>query len=308
MSTFVAMNETVPDEDPGQSSFCLQSQGESSPKIAIHHEIKERENDEKINLIHQKGLLKSNSNDSSTKRQVFGSPPPDPLSLSISNKNNTDNALNDAFREYRNSLSKPVDTNPMDEFGDKFVRTVSKIVERGKHRMELTKPRESRKSIGSNSVSCDKPHNTVSKTPHRTSDKIVQEIVKDFAPNGDRKIMRAIQRTAYVNAAVLLSTVTGGAAGAAGLVTGGALAANRLNKGVQREDETEVAKSIAAYSSGTTASIVGQVATGALLVCVAGTTVPMAGAIAFGVGCASGITAGALSEWGVEHALGRTTR
>ena len=34
-----------------------------------------------------------------------------------------------------------------------------------------------------------------------------------------------------------------------------------------------------------------------------GVALPVVGAVAFGVGCASGITAGALSEWGVDSVI-----
>ena len=45
---------------------------------------------------------------------------------------------------------------------------------------------------------------------------VLGEILNDFGPGGDRKILRAIGRTAAVNAAVLVTTLTGGAgAGAA---------------------------------------------------------------------------------------------
>ena len=47
---------------------------------------------------------------------------------------------------------------------------------------------------------------------------LVQTVVDDFKPStGDQKILRAIGRTATVNAAVMLTTITGGAAAASGV-------------------------------------------------------------------------------------------
>jgi len=57
------------------------------------------------------------------------------------------------------------------------------------------------------------------------------------------------------------------------------------------------------YSSATTASITGQAITGAILLGVGGVALPVVAAVAFGVGCVSGISAGALSEWGVDNVL-----
>ncbi|CAJ1952300.1 unnamed protein product [Cylindrotheca closterium] len=199
--------------------------------------------------------------------------------------------------------------NQIDEFGNKFLRVVHKI--RKNHLDMKQKKREKRKTV-TNSVEqeCETPQNGSQTSQSRAVSKpkkelIAQEIAKDFSSNGDQKILRAIGRTAAVNAAILATALTGGAAGAAGILTGGAMTAKRLGDGVQQEDEREVAKSLAVYGSATTASIVGQTVTGALLVGVAGAALPVAGAVAFVVGCASGITAGALSEWGVDHALKR---
>ena len=64
-----------------------------------------------------------------------------------------------------------------------------------------------------------------------------------------------------------------------------------------------MAKSLAVYSCATGASVVGQAVTGAIMLGVAGASLPLAGAVAFGVGCCSGITAGALSEWTVDTVI-----
>ena len=132
---------------------------------------------------------------------------------------------------------------------------------------------------------------------------VLQAIADDFTGKGDQKILRAIGRTATVNAAVLATAATGGAAGAVGFITGGAITAKRLGDGVINDDEKEVAKSLAVYSCATGASVVGQAVTGAIMLSVAGASLPLAGAVAFGVGCCSGITAGALSEWTVDTVI-----
>jgi len=130
---------------------------------------------------------------------------------------------------------------------------------------------------------------------------ILQNIIDDFTPNkGDQKILRAIGRTATVNAAVLLTAATGGAAGAVGYVAGGAITTKRLAEGIIKEDEKEITKSLAVYGCATGASIAGQAITGALMIGVAGASLPLALPIAFGVGCVSGISAGALSEFTVD--------
>merc|ERR1712238_654775 len=54
---------------------------------------------------------------------------------------------------------------------------------------------------------------------------------------------------------------------------------------------------------GTTCSVVGQAITGAVLIGVVGASLPVAGVIAFAVGCVSGVTGGALSEWGVDGVM-----
>jgi len=129
----------------------------------------------------------------------------------------------------------------------------------------------------------------------------VQSIVNDFSPNGDQKILRAVGRTVTVNAAVLLTAATAGVgASAVGYAAGGAITAKRLSDGVAKNDEKEVTKSLAAFGCATGASIAGQALTGALMIGVVGASLPVAGAVAFGVGVASGVTAGALSEWTVD--------
>ena len=139
-------------------------------------------------------------------------------------------------------------------------------------------------------------------TKHKGNN-VLQAIADDFTGKGDQKILRAIGRTATVNAAVLATAATGGAAGAVGFITGGAITAKRLGDGVINDDEKEVAKSLAVYSCATGASVVGQAVTGAIMLGVAGASLPLAGAVAFGVGCCSGITAGALSEWTVDTVI-----
>ena len=54
------------------------------------------------------------------------------------------------------------------------------------------------------------------------------------------------------------------------------------------------------YGCATGASIAGQALAGGLMIGVLGASLPLAGAVAFGVGCATGISAGALSEWTVD--------
>ena len=132
---------------------------------------------------------------------------------------------------------------------------------------------------------------------------IVQSIVDDFNPNkGDHKILRAICRTATVNTAVLVATATGGVsmAPAAGFVAGGAIAARRCSDGIVHKDEKEVTKSLAVYGSATCASISGQVIAGAVMITFFHAALPVVAAVAFGMGCCSGIVVGALSEWTVD--------
>ena len=141
---------------------------------------------------------------------------------------------------------------------------------------------------------------------HQSPKTVIESIVDDFNPEkGDFKILRAIGRTATVNAAVMLTAATGGAAGAVGYVTGGAFTAKRLSDGVANQDEKEVTKSIAVFGAATGASIAGQAAAGALMIGVVGASLPVAAGVAFGVGCASGITAGALSEFTVDSVMER---
>lgn len=152
----------------------------------------------------------------------------------------------------------------------------------------------------SNSV---KPDQANRKKPERQNS-IAQEIIDDFRPGkGDQKILRAIGRTATVNVAILVTAATGGAAGAIGYVAGGAFTSKRLFDGLQAQDEKEVTKSLAVYGAATGASVGAQALTGVLMVGLAGASLPLAAAVAFGVGCASGISAGALSEWTVDKCM-----
>ena len=128
----------------------------------------------------------------------------------------------------------------------------------------------------------------------------------DFNPNngGDRKILRAIARTATVNAVIAGTAVFGPIAAVAGYATGGAITATRLvNDGIIDDTKKEIVKSLAVFSSATTCSVAGQALTGAVLIGVVGASLPVAGVIAFAVGCVSGITGGALSEWGVDGVM-----
>jgi hypothetical protein len=141
-------------------------------------------------------------------------------------------------------------------------------------------------------------------------DSLVQTILDDFRPDkGDQKILRAIGRTASVNAAVLLTAATGGAAAAAGVGfgVGGAITAKRAADGIVQKDEKEVVKSLSVYGAATGASIGAQAITAAILLgC--GAALPVAAAVAFGAGCASGITAGALSEWTVDGVIDKINK
>lgn len=143
---------------------------------------------------------------------------------------------------------------------------------------------------------------------NKGNNNVLQTIVDDFTGKGDRKILRAIGRTATVNAAVLVTAATGGAASAVGFIAGGAITAKRLGDGVINEDQKEVAKSLAVYSCATGASVMGQTVTGALMLGVAGASLPLAGAVAFGVGCCSGTLAGALSEFTVDSVVDAAKR
>ena len=154
---------------------------------------------------------------------------------------------------------------------------------------------------GNNDTTSNICKDEVDKSNLKKRNSFVQSIVNDFSPNGDQKILRAVGRTATVNAAVLLTAATGGlGASAVGYATGGAITAKRLSDGVAKKDDKEVTKSLAVFGCATGASIAGQALTGALMLGVVGASLPVAGAVAFGVGCASGISAGALSEWTVD--------
>ena len=141
-------------------------------------------------------------------------------------------------------------------------------------------------------------------------DSFIQTIVDDFRPGkGDQKILRAIGRTASVNAAVLLTAVTGGAAAATGvgLGVGGAITAKRAADGIVQKDEKEVVKSLSVFGAATGASIGAQAVTGAVLIGL-GAALPVAAAVAFGAGCTCGITAGALSEWTVDGVIDKVKK
>ena len=134
---------------------------------------------------------------------------------------------------------------------------------------------------------------------------ILNEVLNDFdsSKGGDNKILRAIGRTALVNAVVTATTLTGGATAGVGYLAGGAITAKRFGDGVEKDDHKECVKSLAVFGSATSASMIGQVVTGAVLVGAVGVSLPVAAPIAFCAGCCSGITAGALSEWGVDSVL-----
>jgi len=129
----------------------------------------------------------------------------------------------------------------------------------------------------------------------------VQAIVDDFRPGkGDQKILRAVGRTAAVNAVVLVTAVSGGATAAAGFATGGVITSKRIFDGLNAEDEREVTKALAVYGAATAGSVLGQAAASAIMLGLVGAGLPAAAAVAFAVGCVSGIAAGALSEWTVD--------
>jgi len=130
---------------------------------------------------------------------------------------------------------------------------------------------------------------------------VLQAIVDDFRPGkGDQKILRAIGRTAVVNAVVLVTAATGGATAVAGFVTGGVITSKRIFDGLIAEDEREVTKALAVYGAATAGSVLGQAAATAIMVGLVGAGLPAAAAVAFAVGCVCGIAAGALSEWTVD--------
>jgi len=141
-----------------------------------------------------------------------------------------------------------------------------------------------------------------SSAENKRSSGVWKEIVDDFdsSRGGDHKILRAIGRTATVNAVVTATAALGPIAAVAGYATGGAITAKRLGDGIAKDNPKEVAKSVAVFGSATSASLAGQAITGAVAVGILGVSLPLAGALAFGAGCVSGISAGALSEWGVD--------
>merc|ERR1711966_236791 len=129
----------------------------------------------------------------------------------------------------------------------------------------------------------------------------VQAIVDDFRPGkGDQKILRAVGRTAAVNAVVLVTAVSGGATATAGFATGGVITSKRIFDGLNAEDEREVTKALAVYGAATAGSVLGQAAASAIMLGLVGAGLPAAAAVAFVVGCVCGISAGALSEWTVD--------
>lgn len=136
------------------------------------------------------------------------------------------------------------------------------------------------------------------------SSAILENIIDDFTPEkGDQKILRAIGRTAIVNAAVLLTPSLGGNSGIVGYVTGGAITFKRLFEGLVAKDKKEVVKSLAVYGCATSASIFGQALTRAFMIGIVRASLPLAGAVTFCVGCMSGISAGSLSEWAVDKCM-----
>merc|ERR1712238_568572 len=146
-----------------------------------------------------------------------------------------------------------------------------------------------------------------SKSKSNNNNAAIWKAVRDdfSAKNGgDRKIVRAIVRTATVNAVIAGTAVLGPLAAVAGYATGGAITAKRLvGDGILEENRKEIVKSLAVFGSATTCSVVGQAITGAVLIGVVGASLPVAGVIAFAVGCVSGVTGGALSEWGVDGVM-----
>ena len=144
-------------------------------------------------------------------------------------------------------------------------------------------------------------------TSSNNHDGFWSKVVADFDPSkgGDFKILRAIGRTATVNAVVSVTALLGGPiAGVAGYATGGAITAKRLvGDGIAEDNPREIAKSLAVFGGATTASLAGQAIGGVVMVGLVGASLPVAGVVAFSVGCVSGITAGALSEWGVDGVM-----
>lgn len=154
------------------------------------------------------------------------------------------------------------------------------------------------------------------KSPHDIdfSDKpntILQTIAQDFSPAGDQKILRAIGRTATVNAAILLASAhhnTAVLTPFVGYATGGAITFKRLADGILQNDTAEITKSLAVYACATGASVAGQAIARVFMVGVVKASMPVAGAVAFVVGCCGGITAGASSEWMVDYVMRRNRR
>eukprot|EP00547_Thalassionema_nitzschioides_P002826 CAMPEP_0194222388 /NCGR_PEP_ID=MMETSP0156-20130528/32825_1 /TAXON_ID=33649 /ORGANISM="Thalassionema nitzschioides, Strain L26-B" /LENGTH=534 /DNA_ID=CAMNT_0038953155 /DNA_START=100 /DNA_END=1704 /DNA_ORIENTATION=- len=141
----------------------------------------------------------------------------------------------------------------------------------------------------------------VTNTRKATKNNLWQEILHDCT-KGDKKLLRAIGRTAFVNAVVAITALTGGAVGVVCYATGGAITARRFIEGAVKSNSKEMVKSLTVFGCAGTASLMGQLIAGALMTTIAGVSLPVAAAVAFGVGCTSGITAGALSEWGVDCA------
>ena len=145
----------------------------------------------------------------------------------------------------------------------------------------------------------------------KQSSRVWQTIRDDFdtSRGGDHKILRAVGRTATVNAVVAATAVLGPLAAVAGYATGGAITATRLvGEGIRHDNPKEVVKSLAVFGSATSASVAGQALTGVVAMGVLGASLPVAGAVAFTVGCVCGITAGALSEWGVDGVMKDDTK
>lgn len=145
----------------------------------------------------------------------------------------------------------------------------------------------------------------------KQSSRVWQTIRDDFdtSRGGDHKILRAVGRTATVNAVVAATAVLGPLAAVAGYATGGAITAKRLvGEGIRHDNPKEVVKSLAVFGSATSASVAGQALTGVVAMGVLGASLPVAGAVAFTVGCVCGITAGALSEWGVDGVMKDDTK
>jgi len=159
-----------------------------------------------------------------------------------------------------------------------------------------------------------------SKSDVQRKKSLVQTIIDDFqcpsnddggegggggGGGGDRKILRAICRTATVNAAIFTTAATGGAALApiVGFATGGAIAAKRLSDGIQTHDNREITKSVTVFGGATCASMIGQAVTTTVMLTVFHAALPLVAVIAFGVGCVSGISVGAVSEWTVDSII-----